>query len=292
MSRFPLVVAHRGSSYRHPEHTLAAYAGAIEEGADGLECDVRLTRDGHLVCVHDRRVDRTSDGRGIVSEKSLADLTSLDFSSWHRDLPESADDLVRREDRAPGGEVVASLAGGEELVAADTDPAGQQVLTLERLLEVVVDAPRQVRLFVETKHPTRYGGLVEQQLVRLLRRFGLERPADLDASTVIVMSFAPAGVRRIGLLAPTLPTVLLLDRVAPFRRDGSLPAGVDWAGPGLSILRAHPRYVQRVQAAGGRVYAWTVDDAADIELMLSLGVDAVATNRPHDVLTKLGRATG
>src|SRR5919202_16066 len=56
----PLVFAHRGSSAALPEHTLAAYVRALDEGSDGLECDVRLTRDGHLVCVHDRRLDRTS----------------------------------------------------------------------------------------------------------------------------------------------------------------------------------------------------------------------------------------
>ncbi|HSV66267.1 MAG TPA: glycerophosphodiester phosphodiesterase family protein [Mycobacteriales bacterium] len=267
MGSSPLVVAHRGSSFKHPEHTLAAYAEAVAEGADGLECDVRLTRDGHLVCVHDRRVERTSDGRGIVSEKSLADLADLDFGSWHQDLPDSADDLM----------------------AAEADPSGRDVLTLERLLEVVVDAPRLTRLFVETKHPTRYGGLVEQQLVRLLRRFGLAAPADRDESVVTVMSFAPAGVRRVRLLAPAVPTVLLLNRVPPFRRDGSLPSGATWAGPGLHILRAHPGYVDRVHALGGRVYVWTVDEAADIELVLSLRVDAIATNRPHDVLAKLGR---
>jgi len=263
----PLVVAHRGSSFTHPEHTLAAYVGALEDGADGLECDVRLTRDGHLVCVHDRKVNRTSDGRGVVSEQSLADLSALDFGSWRDDLPDSADELVQ----------------------PDEDETRSQVLTLERLLEVVLGAPRPVRLFVETKHPTRYGGLVEQQLVRLLRRFGLAEPVDRDASTVVVMSFAPAAIRRIRLLAPAVPTMLLLDRVAPFRRDGSLPAGVTWAGPGLHIVRAHPRYVDRVHAAGGRVYVWTVDDAADIEMVISLGVDAIATNRPLDVLRKLGR---
>ena len=68
------VVAHRGSSDAVPEHTLHAYTRAIDEGADALECDVRLTRDGHLVCVHDRRIDRTSTGRGVVSTLELADL--------------------------------------------------------------------------------------------------------------------------------------------------------------------------------------------------------------------------
>ena len=70
----PLVIAHRGSSSAEPEHTLAAYMRAIEEGADGLECDVRLTADSHLVCVHDPRVNRTSNGRGLVSTLELAEL--------------------------------------------------------------------------------------------------------------------------------------------------------------------------------------------------------------------------
>jgi len=63
----------------HPEHTLDAYLTAIDEGADGLECDVRLTRDGHLICLHDSRLDRTSDGRGRVSVQTLAELELLDF---------------------------------------------------------------------------------------------------------------------------------------------------------------------------------------------------------------------
>lgn len=263
----PFVVAHRGSSFAHPEHTLAAYLGAIEEGADGLECDVRLTSDGHLVCVHDRKVNRTSDGRGVVSEHSLPELSALDFGSWRTDLADSAGEPVRPEE----------------------DLARRRVLTLERLLEVALSAPRPVQLFVETKHPTRYGGLVEQQLVRLLRSFGLAEPADRHRSTVVVMSFSPAAIRRIRLLAPAIPTMLLMNRVPPYRRDGSLPPGVSWAGPGLPVLRAHPRYARRVQDAGGRVYVWTVDEAADIEHVISCGVDVIATNRPIDVLARLGR---
>ena len=75
----PRIVAHRGSSAEIPEHTLAAYQQAIDDGADALECDVRLTADGVLVCVHDRKVNRTSNGRGVVSTLELADLAELDF---------------------------------------------------------------------------------------------------------------------------------------------------------------------------------------------------------------------
>jgi glycerophosphoryl diester phosphodiesterase len=90
----PLVFAHRGSSEALPEHTLGAYLRAAGEGADGLECDVRLTSDGHLVCLHDRRLERTSNGRGVVSEHTLAELNQLDFGSWHPQWPDSPDDLI------------------------------------------------------------------------------------------------------------------------------------------------------------------------------------------------------
>src|ERR1700712_5005752 len=77
----PLVIAHRGASSTAAEHTLAAYMQALTDGADGLECDVRLTADGHLVCVHDRRIDRTSNGHGAVSAQQLEQLEELDWAS-------------------------------------------------------------------------------------------------------------------------------------------------------------------------------------------------------------------
>src|ERR1700712_5474796 len=79
----PYVVAHRGASAERPEHTVAAYELALQQGAEGVECDVRLTRDGHLVCVHDRRVDRTSNGSGVVSDITRPELLALDYGAWH-----------------------------------------------------------------------------------------------------------------------------------------------------------------------------------------------------------------
>jgi glycerophosphoryl diester phosphodiesterase len=263
----PFVYAHRGSSEMVAEHTLAAYLRAIDEGADGLECDVRLTRDGHLVCVHDRRIDRTSTGRGVVSDFDLADLGEFDFGSW----------------RDPGD--------GAYIEDRDLPDGQVPVLTLERLLEAVVAAPRPIRLLVETKHPTRYAGLLEQQLIRLLRRYDLAGPPAPNRAQVTVMSFAPLGLRRIRLLAPSLPTVLLFEKVPLPRRDGSLPTGVGTAGPGIHILRAHPEYVGRVHRRGRQVYVWTVNEPEDVELALSLGVDGIITDRPGAVLAQLG-ATG
>jgi len=254
MGKPPLVVAHRGSSYALAEHTLGAYLRAIDEGADALECDVRLTHDGHLVCVHDRTVDRTSSGHGVVSDFDLDDLQGFDFGSWH----------------SPPDRYV-----------EERDSTEAPVLTLDRLLGVVEETG--VRLLIETKHPTRYAGLVEQKLVGLLTERGMQGAG----SPVAVMSFATLALRRIRLLAPALPTVQLYKRVPTLRRDGSLPVVADVAGPGITVVRSDPGYVRRVHARGRQVYVWTVDEPADIDLVLSLGVDAVITNRPTEVLSRL-----
>ena len=170
VEEWPQVVAHRGASDVRAEHTLGAYVAALDEGADALECDVRLTADGHLVCVHDRNLRRTAQhATRVVSAMELADLEDLDFASWKNPWA----DL---DDEAP-----------------DTDPELGKVLTLRRLLETVADYPRRVELAIETKHPTRYAGLVERRLVQLLDEFGW---AGQD-SPVRVMSFSWVALRRI-----------------------------------------------------------------------------------------------
>src|SRR5437870_2577404 len=92
MTDRPQVVAHRGASYDNAEHTLAAYLTALEVGAEALECDVRLTADGHLVCVHDRDLRRTALFPGVVSTMDLDDLSKLDFASWRNPWAELDDE--------------------------------------------------------------------------------------------------------------------------------------------------------------------------------------------------------
>ena len=79
---YPLVVAHRGGAGLAPENTLAAFRMALEVGADAIELDVRLTRDGRVAVIHDRTVDRTTGGRGPVGSYTLAELKALDAGSW------------------------------------------------------------------------------------------------------------------------------------------------------------------------------------------------------------------
>jgi glycerophosphoryl diester phosphodiesterase len=258
----PQVVAHRGASSHLAEHTLAAYIAALEDGAEALECDVRLTADGHLVCVHDRRVERTSNGAGPVSTLELSTLKELDWASWKNPWAD-LDDEAEEPDGVSGG-----------------------ILTLEQLCAMVRDWGRRVDLAVETKHPTRYAGLVERRLEELLSRFGWTRP-QRDPPPVRVMSFSRLSLRRMRELAPELPQVFLMSRVPLIYRDGSLPMEVRVAGLEIAALRADPDYVRRCAEQANSVHAWVVNDPGDVALCRDLGVDAVITDRPREARAQL-----
>ena len=249
----PRVFAHRGSSVKHAEHTLEAYLHAIDEGADGLECDVRLTRDRKLVCVHDSKVDRTSDGKGRVSLYTLEELNRLNFSAKH------------------------------------LDSADGRVLTLEHLLSVAVDAGRPIELLIETKHPSRYGAEVEDAVIALLRRFGLEHPKPDDPVRAAVMSFSPTAVRRIRHSLPDVPTVMLIEFPTLTGRTGWLPFGSTIGGPGVRVLRSFPDLANRLHRRGHRVFVWTVNTPEDLQLVLALQADGIITDKPGFVLEELVR---
>ncbi|GEP35476.1 glycerophosphoryl diester phosphodiesterase [Nocardioides szechwanensis] len=257
----PQVVAHRGASHENAEHTLGAYLAALDAGAEALECDVRLTADGHLVCVHDRSLRRTASRRGVVSTLDLADLSELDFASWKNPWSELDDEAPDRDDEL------------------------DRVLTLRKLLETVADYERPVEVAIETKHPTRYGGLVEKRLVEMLRDFGWDQPG----SPVRVMSFSFTALQRVEKMAPGVRLVQLVEHTASWAMLRRV-IGEDWVvGPGIDELREHPRFAQRIARSGHDIHVWTVNTPADLELCRSLGVKAVITDRPAFLLELLER---
>jgi glycerophosphoryl diester phosphodiesterase len=230
---------------------MAAFEAAIVQRADAIECDVRLTRDHELVCVHDRTVERVSDGTGAVSELTLAELRAMDFGSWF-----------------PGA-------------------APARVVTFDELLELTTGAG--LGLFVETKHPVRFGGLVEQKLVAALYRHGLGRPDAQAPSPVTVISFSGSAVWRMSRTAPQIPTVLLGEASRLLGGGAATAVRAQGIGPSVDSLRERPDTVARARAAGRFTYCWTVDTEADFALCHGLGVDWVATNHPARAHSWQGR---
>lgn len=257
----PQVVAHRGSSAVNAEHTLGAYRAALDDGADGFECDVRLTADGHLVCVHDRNLRRTASLDALVSNTTLAELQSLDFATWKDPLADLDEEFV------------------------EPDPALSRVLTLRELLEAAADYDRRIEVAIETKHPTRYAGLVERRLVETLDDFGW---AGKD-SPARVMSFSWVALRRVRRFAPALDLVYLMRNPGEWARARPF-AEADWiAGPGMALVRAYPDLVRRITRTGTRAHVWVVNTEADADLCVSLGVEALITDKPDLLTAHFGR---
>lgn len=227
--------------------TLAAYQLALEQGAEALECDVRLTQDGQLVCFHDRTLRRVAGSDEIVSNLTLEALEQFDVGSWKApDAPESA----------------------------------KRVLPLRGLLELVRDAGRRVELAIETKHPTRHGAQLERELVTQLQEVDWAG----EDSPVRVMSFSPVAVARIERYAPQLERVLLIDHPYSWRATSRMLRPGWIAGPGLEVLKQQPLLIERLKRTGRRVHVWTVNEPPDWDLCDAWGVEAVITDKPGAAL--------
>ncbi|MET3922904.1 glycerophosphodiester phosphodiesterase family protein [Arthrobacter sp. UYEF20] len=281
----PLVYAHRGSSEAFAEHTRAAYLQAIAEGADGVECDVHLTRDQHAVLLHDANLDRTSDGTGPVADRTLQELRRLDFSSWR------------------GARIPAEYGG-----------VSTQFLTLPELLDILREVGREIGLAIELKHPSPYQLKLEDRVLEVLRAEGWNPATSMLGNIkVSFMSFSPDAVKHLLKTVPAEAVCQLIDDVdvEEIREElglGALTGGalanvmkaaqaegvrilddceVGMAGPGIDYVRQHSRTVRRWLASGRRFRVWTVDSDNDVALCQGLGIQEITTNRPAQVLAQL-----
>ncbi|QYF88712.1 MULTISPECIES: glycerophosphodiester phosphodiesterase family protein [Arthrobacter] len=281
----PLVYAHRGSSAAFAEHTRAAYLQAIADGADGVECDVHLTRDQHAVLLHDATLDRTCDGTGQVADRTLEELRLLDFSSWK-------------------GARIPDAYGGKS----------DQFLTLPELLDILRSAGREIGLAIELKHPSPYQLKLEDRVLELLTAEGWDpATSELENVRVSFMSFSPESVKHLLKFVPQSAVCQLVDDVdvQEIREElglGALTGGAlanvlkaaqteaerilehgeaGLAGPGIDYVRQHSRIIRRWLDAGRRVRVWTVDSDEDVALCRDLGCQELTTNRPARVLARL-----
>jgi glycerophosphoryl diester phosphodiesterase len=272
-----LNVAHRGASAYAPEHTLAAYRLAIEQGADFVEQDLAVTSDGVLICLHDASLERTTDVESLFPARStqvvvggqtrtvwlandftLAEIKTLDAGSWF--------------DRKFAGERV---------------PTFDEAVTLIR---------GRAGLYPELKTPEIYEGrdvdfvaLVEEALDRLR----LRGPGADPRTPVILQTFGESTARALAAARVGVPVVLLIDSQpdwdsrALVARWKGVVAGF---GPAKEIVGRHPEFVALAHAAGLTVTPYTFRSAAtpgfpnvtaEMEhFLFTLGVDALFTDNP------------
>jgi glycerophosphoryl diester phosphodiesterase len=258
----PTVIGHRGASGELPENTLPAFERALAQGAAILETDVHVTRDGALVLIHDDELGRTTDGQGRIAERTLAELRALD--AGHR--------------FDPAGEGAFPFRG-----------KGFRIPTLEEAFERFPG----VRWNLELKEHRR--DLIEAT-ASTVRRFGCEDRVLLAAAEDAIMADLRAHLARSGLrpaVGASVGDVLAFVRAA---LDGTPPP----LGPmalqvppefgGRPLVTA--RFVEHAHAYGLVVHVWTVNEPAEMNRLLDLGVDGVMSDFPARLAEVVARRRG
>ncbi|MCX7018976.1 MAG: glycerophosphodiester phosphodiesterase [Candidatus Sumerlaeota bacterium] len=249
----PLIVAHRGSSHSAPENTLPAYALAWKQNADAGECDIYMSRDGRIMVIHDGDTSRTAGAALKVKDTESARLRQLDAGRWK-----------------------------------DAKYAGTQIPFLE---EIIAGLPVGKRLFVEIK--------CGREALPALRDVIAASGKTPHPPLITLIGFELGTIVEAKAMMPALPAYWLRGTVMRSGNGKKIPQPHDpaWAvtakSRGLDGLDVHyegltPEFAAAVKAAGLGLHAWTVDDAAEAQRLMRLGVDSITTNRPDFIREALG----
>ena len=225
-----LIYAHRGASADFAEGSKAAYEGALAQGADGFECDVRLTKDKQIICYHDRITTRLSKINLEIAKSTYSELKEK------------------------------------------VDP-----YRLDQLLDLAIENKKD--LVIEFKHPVPTGGLVEKLTHNLLA----EKSAAITKNkiTVSLISFSYLATLRnlrSGHQSAYLIQSKILSKINP----------VPIIGPSIKLVRENPEFISTQIKKGKKVFVWTVNNEADLQLCARLGVNAVMSDNPARARKMLG----
>lgn len=216
----PLVIAHRGASGERPEHTLMAYRLAIAEGADFIEPDLVVTKDGHLVVRHENEIGGTTDiGRRpeFAARKTAKTIDGQKIEGWFtEDFTLAELKTLRARERLPALRAESAKFDGREAI-----PTYQEVVDLAKAESR--RRGRTIGTYPEMKHPTYFAGIglpLEARLAEALRKNGLNSPT----APVFVQCFEVAPLRAIGKLTRARRVMLVGQGAAPV--DVKSAAGV------------------------------------------------------------------
>lgn len=273
------LVAHRGAAAYAPEHTLAAYKLAIEMGADYVEQDLAVTRDGVLICLHDASLERTTNVEELFPNRvSTQTIEGKTRKAW------LANDFTLAE--------IKTLDAGSWF---DKKFAGERIPTFDEAIALIRG---KAGIFPELKTPEIYAGRdvkFEEMVAVALDRNGL-RGAKADAKTpVILQTFGQPSARKLAQMKIGVPVVLLLNDDEGFKTAAQLKAWkgiVQGFGPTKNIVRNNPEFVTWAHAEGMTVTPYTFRSSDTIRAgftsvademsfyLYKLNVDAVFTDNP------------
>jgi len=225
-----LIYAHRGASIDFTEGSKAAYLGALAQGADGFECDVRLTKDKQIICYHDSDTKRLSNIDLKIAKSNYEELK------------------------------------------AKVDP-----YRLDELLDLAISNKKD--LVIELKHPVPTGALIEKLVHKLL----LSRDTEIKNSGIQISLISFSYFATLRNLKSGFQTGYLVKNSNLIRFNPSPVIALS-----IEILRQNPGIVAAQHKRGKKVFIWTVNEAADLDLCSKVGVDVVITDKPEQARKLLG----
>ncbi|MGG1148215.1 glycerophosphodiester phosphodiesterase [Bacillus wiedmannii] len=237
-------IAHRGASAYAPEHTIAAYKLGQQLRGDYIEIDLQMTKDGHLVAMHDETVNRTTNGTGLVKEHTLEEIKQLNVGSFFNEKHPS---LAKKEFE------------------------GAKVPTLEEIIETF---GHNANYYIETKSPDEYPGM-EEKLLEIIKHYEI-------SDKVIIQSFSEASLQKIHSIDVNIPLVQLLPykKAAQLTELEIKKYKTYCIGLGMNYKYIDSAYVKKIQKYGLEVHPFTVDNETDMKKLLLWGVDGMFTNYP------------
>lgn len=238
-------VPHRGASGYAPEHTIISYQLGEKMHGDYIEVDLQMTKDGQLIAMHDRTVDRTTNGTGFVNEMTLAEMKELDAGSWFNEqYPQYASPEYK----------------------------GVKVPTLE---EVFQTFGKNKRYYIETKSPAVYPGM-ETELLRLVNEYNINK------DSLLVESFSPESLISMKKLDSSIKLVQLLKYQSnAIITDEEIEEIKDYAiGIGPNHHYLNEDYVQKVVSSGLELHPYTVNEKGRMKQLMNWGVTGIFTNFP------------
>jgi glycerophosphoryl diester phosphodiesterase len=271
-------VAHRGASAYAPEHTLAAYRLALAQGADYVEQDLAVTKDGVLVCIHDPTLERTTNVEELFPDRA----TTVTWEGKTRPRTWLVNDFTLAE--------IKTLDAGSwfnPTFAHERIPTFAEAIALVR---------GKAGIFPELKTPEVYEGRnvdFERLVFRALEEHGLRGPKSDPKTPVILQTFSEASAKRLATLGIGVPVVLLLSNGKGWESPAKVKewkAYVQGLGPSKDVVLANPKLVQWAHDEGMTVVPYTFRSAnagkfanvkAEMDHFLyTLGVDGLFTDNP------------
>lgn len=273
-----LNIAHQGGEDEFPSNTLYAFKRSVKAGADMLELDVGVTKDGKVVVSHDATLDRTTNGRGTIESKTLKQIRKLDGAYWF-----AKGDDAYRHDRKRSAYKLRGIATGKRKPPKGYTRADFRVPTLAQVLAAFPRTPINIEIKGRTKAEA------DAEYVRnaevLAGLIGTSKRRDL-----IVVSFKQAAVDRFHALAPAIPVAPGIDGAVAWYAGGSpgdgvvafqLPITYELNGTKIDVTTADN--VARAHREGYAWHTWLSDDGerpATWRSLIDWCVDGVMTARP------------